>query len=68
LAIKTGSFTSGRSLGPFIPAWDVDLFLSNEHVDVLAAIAAGAAAAKLGVVPPERQEMGPDEVRIGFRW
>jgi 5'-nucleotidase len=66
LAIKTGSFTSGRSLGPFIPAWDVDLFLSNEHIDVLAAIAAGAAAAKLGVVPPERQEMGPDEVRIAF--
>jgi 5'-nucleotidase len=66
LAIKTGSFTSGRSLGPFIPAWGVDLFLSNEHKDVLAAIEAGAAAAKLGVVPPERQEMGPDEVRIAF--
>jgi 5'-nucleotidase len=30
LAVKTGSFTSGRSLGPFILAWDVDLFLSNE--------------------------------------
>lgn len=66
LAIKTGSFTSGRSLGPYIPAWDVDLFLSNEHKDVLAAISAGAAAAKLGVLPPERQEMGPDEVRIAF--
>jgi 5'-nucleotidase len=26
LAIKTGSFTSGRSLGPFIPAWELDLF------------------------------------------
>ena len=66
LTIKTGSFTSGRSLGPFIPAWGVDLFLSNEHVDVMAAILAGAAAARLGVVPPERQEMGPDEVRIAF--
>src|SRR5215469_6259720 len=56
LAIKTGSFTSGRSLGPFIPAWQVDLFLSNEHDDVLAAISAGAAAAKLGVVPPAQQQ------------
>lgn len=66
LAIKTGSFTSGRSLGPFIPAWDVDLFLSNEHADVLAAISAGTAAAKLRVVPKERQEVREDEVRIAF--
>jgi 5'-nucleotidase len=66
LAIKTGSFTSGRTLGPFIPAWEVDLFLSNEQQDVLAAISAGAAAAKLGVVPKERQEIRDDEVRIAF--
>jgi 5'-nucleotidase len=66
LAIKTGSFTSGRSLGPFIPAWEVDLFLSNEHDDVRAAISAGAAAAKLGVAPKERQEIREDEVRIAF--
>ena len=49
LNIKTGSFTSGRSLGPFIPAWDIDLFLSNEGKDVQAAIAAGTAAARLGI-------------------
>lgn len=66
LAIRSGSFTSGRSLGPFIPAWSVDLFLSNEPVDVLAAIRAGTAAAKLGVVPPEREAIGLDEVRIAF--
>lgn len=66
LAIKTGSFTSGRSLGPFIPAWELDLFLSNEHEDVLAAIKAGAAAAKLGVVPKETPEVREDEVRIAL--
>ncbi|PKP76726.1 MAG: 5'-nucleotidase [Alphaproteobacteria bacterium HGW-Alphaproteobacteria-3] len=66
LAIKTGSFTSGRSLGPYIPAWKIDLFLSNETDDVKAAIAAGAAAAKLGTVPPGWQTMPEDEVRIAF--
>lgn len=66
LGIKNSSFTSGRSLGPFIPAWGIDLFLSNHADDVQAAISAGAAAARLGVVPKERQEFRPDEVRIAF--
>jgi len=66
LSIKTGSFTSGRSLGPFIPAWKIDLFLSNDATDVQAAILAGTAAAKLGVVPQERHEIREDEVRIAF--
>jgi 5'-nucleotidase len=66
LGIKAGSFTSGRSLGPFISAWDVDLFLSNEVVDVQAAVSAGAAAAKLGVAPQDRLEIPGDEVRIAF--
>lgn len=66
LPIKTGSFTSGRSLGPFIPAWGIDLFLSNDVHDVRAAIAAQTAGAKLGVAPrtPEQNEDG--EVRIAF--
>jgi 5'-nucleotidase len=66
LRIKTGSFTSGRSLAPYIQAWGVDLFLSNEVTDVQAAISAGTAAAKLGIVPPERQEIWENEVRIAF--
>jgi 5'-nucleotidase len=66
LAIKTGSFTSGRSLGPFVSAWDLDLFLSNEHEDVLAAIKAGAAAARLGIVPKKASEEREDEVRIAL--
>ncbi|MCA1529444.1 5'-nucleotidase [Bradyrhizobium yuanmingense] len=66
LGIKAGSFTSGRSLGPFISAWELDLFLSNEITDVQAAIEAGAAAAKLGTAPEARQEDPSDEVRIAF--
>jgi 5'-nucleotidase len=66
LNIKTGSFTSGRPLAPFIPAWEIDLFLSNEASDVQAAIAAGAAAARLGIAPKERQQIRDDEVRIAF--
>jgi 5'-nucleotidase len=66
LGIRAGSFTSGRSLGPFISAWEVDLFLSNEACDVQAAISAGAAAAKLGIAPKALQEIPGDEVRIAF--
>ena len=66
LGIRAGSFTSGRSLGSFISAWGVDLFLSNEVSDVHAAIWAGAAAAKLGIFPKERPEIPGDEVRIAF--
>src|SRR5690606_30014705 len=51
LDIKSGTFTGGRPLGPFVAAWNIDLFLSNEEIDVRAAIAAGAAAAKLGLRP-----------------
>lgn len=66
LAIKTGSFTGGRSLGPFISAWDVDLFLSNEGSDVQAAVSAGTAAARLGIPPQGRLETIEDEVRIAL--
>lgn len=66
LEIKTGSFTGGRSLAPFVSAWDVDLFLSNEGVDVQAGVVAGTAAARLGVPPLDRQEISEDEVRIAF--
>jgi len=66
LGIKTGSFTSGRPIGPYVSAWAIDLFLSNEDTDVRAAVEAGAAAAKLGTPPANPIEVGEDEVRIAF--
>ena len=66
LAIKTGSFTSGRALGSYVRAWDIDLFLSNEGVDVQVAHAGGAAAARLGPIPAQSSEAPLDEVRIAF--
>jgi len=66
LSVVTGSFTSGAPLGPFIPAWKVDLFLSNEHSDVKAAIGAGTAAARLGPVSSNWDRSSTDEVRIAF--
>ena len=66
LNIKTGSFISGRSLAPFVSAWNIDLFLSGDADDVKAAVTAGTAAARLGVAPKERQEVLEDEVRIAF--
>jgi len=66
LTIKTGSFTSGRSLAPYVPAWNIDLFLSNANADVKGAMAGGAAAARLVVVPKGREDTQPGEVRIAF--
>ena len=51
LNIKLGSFTSGRSLSPYLPAWNIDLFLSNYDKDVQAAVGSVTAAAKLGPKP-----------------
>jgi 5'-nucleotidase len=66
LTVKTGSFTSGRSLSPFVPAWGIDLFLSNMDADVKGAVAGGAAAARLGVAPKDRAETLAGEVRVAF--
>lgn len=66
LGIKHGSFVSGRPVGPLVQAWNVDLFLSNEDVDVREAANAGTAAARLHE-PPKRNAAAPtDEVRIAF--
>lgn len=66
LPIKLGSFTSGRPLAPFVQAWGIDLFLSNDPADVAAAVQAGSAAAKLGQPPSVLEDDDPDEVRIAF--
>ncbi|MEY9189151.1 5'-nucleotidase [Bradyrhizobium ottawaense] len=66
LTVKTGSFTSGRSLSPFVPAWGIDLFLSNMDADVKGAVEGGAAAARLGIAPKDRAETPSGEVRVAF--
>jgi len=53
-------------LAPFVTAWGIDLFLSNEESDVTAAVLAGTAAAKLGVPPLSHDDQHEDEVRIAF--
>jgi 5'-nucleotidase len=62
LAIVEGTFTSGRSIAPFLAAWGVDLFLSKDEEDVCAAAEAGTAAAILGPVPPALKPEDSDEV------
>ncbi len=66
LAIKTGSFTSGRSLAPYVSAWGIDLFLSNADADVKGAVAGGAAAARLGPSPKQKSDTSSEEVRFAF--
>lgn len=66
LPIRRGSFTSGRSVAPFVKAWNIDLFLSNDDKDVREALAGGAAAAKLGPPPCIQCDPHTDEVRIVF--
>lgn len=66
IAIKRGSFTSGRTVAPFVGAWKIDLFLSNDDDDVRAAHAAGTAAARLGASPGDVADEPPDEVRFAF--
>ncbi len=66
LPVVTGSFTSGAPIGPYIPAWNIDLFLSNDPHDVKSAIGAKCAAARLGKVPEQLRFQSNDEVRIAF--
>ena len=71
LSVKHGSFTSGRSVAPYVPAWNVDLFLSNDSADVRSVFAAGIAAAHFGTALPvlvteNAYDFPADEVRLAF--
>lgn len=66
LPIKHGSFTSGRPVAPFVLAWGIDLFLSNDGTDVRAVASAGIAAARLGPPPQATDDKPEDEVRFAF--
>lgn len=66
LPIICGSFTSGRPVAPFVSAWNMDLFLSNDDDDVRAVAAAGTATARLGPPPLNPAEVPEGEVRFAF--
>lgn len=66
LSITRGSFTSGRPLAPFVTAWGVDLFLSNDTPDVRAAITGRTAAARLARAPAQLHDGPSNEVRFAF--
>jgi 5'-nucleotidase len=66
LSITRGSFTSGRPLAPFVTAWGVDLFLSNDTPDVRAAITGRTAAARLARAPTQLHDGPSNEVRFAF--
>tara|TARA_R110000787_G_scaffold16622_51_gene51647 strand:- start:5115 stop:6059 length:945 start_codon:yes stop_codon:yes gene_type:complete len=64
--VRRGSFTSGRAVAPYVDAWGIDLFLSNDDSDVRAAVGGGTAAARLGAAPARLSDVSDDEVRIAF--
>jgi 5'-nucleotidase len=66
LSIKHGSFVSGRPVAPWVAAWNIDLFLSNDDSDVRDVVATGTAAARLGPSPTAGDEDRPDEVRLAL--
>lgn len=66
LDIKTGSFTSGRSVAPYVSAWGIDLFLSNDVTDVQAASSGGTAAAHLVASQVKHEVDESEEVRFAF--
>ena len=65
LDISRAAFSGGRSLSPYLNAFNVDLFLSKSEEDVQAAIDSGVAAASL-YAPPVGQQIETDQIRIAF--
>lgn len=66
LNIKIGSFTSGRSVAPYVSAWGIDLFLSNDSNDVQAASHGKTAAAHLVTNQISVEADEAEEVRFAF--
>ena len=66
LDITRAAFTGGAALAPYLNAFDVDLFLSANEVDVQAAVNAGVAAARVYDLPIERVDAPTQQIRIAF--
>lgn len=65
LGITRAAFSGGQSLGPYLEAYSVDLYLSKNSEDVQEAVDHGLAAAQL-YSPPEAFNPDADEIRIAF--
>lgn len=65
LEISRAAFSGGDSLGPFLQAYSVDLFLSRDSADVQDASDHGIAAAQL-YAPPMGFNPDADQIRIAF--
>ncbi|HEY0826617.1 MAG TPA: 5'-nucleotidase [Bacilli bacterium] len=66
LDISRAALTSGRSLVPYLKAFDVDLFLSSDETDVQASIDAGVAAGFIIKTDTSYAENLASEIRIAF--
>lgn len=65
LDIRRAAFTSGASIGPFLEAFGVDLFLSRDAASVIEGLARGIASAHL-YTPPEGLTPDEQQIRIAF--
>jgi 5'-nucleotidase len=66
LDITRSAFTGGESLFVYIEAFDVDLFLSKDEIDVQKIIDSGISAAALIYEPPSKFPTETNTVRIAF--
>jgi 5'-nucleotidase len=65
LDIRRAAFTSGASIGPFLEAFGVDLFLSRDAASVVEGLERGIASAHL-YTPPEGFTPDEQQIRIAF--
>lgn len=66
LDITRAALTSGRSLAPYLKAFEVDLFLSADADDVQAAVNAGVAAGLIYPAEGSYEDAPLKEIRIAF--
>ena len=64
LNISRAAFTRGESTHPFVGAFEADLFLSSNYLDVQKALQSGFAAAS--IVESKADNIHPSQLRIAF--
>ena len=64
LNISRAAFTRGESTHPFVGAFEADLFLSSNYLDVQKALQSGFAAAS--IVESNSDNIHPSQLRIAF--